>query len=209
MKGGFGRIQRCFIVSLSLLVILSWATIGSAETGSSSSAQGQKSEKADISKSKSFASTGASSGLAFDVAVRGGGLLPWDAPEEAGNAFGCSASLRWSDFRAGLSYGTALPDSLSQGLYHSVWAEFAWSFMGVIGTSRVRPYVLAGAGVAFADTPPEFFESTIRWNEETNLLGMLGLGARYGLSRGLYVAIDLRAYNLSFGGYSLSAGYTF
>ena len=71
---------------------------------------------------------------------------------------------------------------------------------------------VVGAGVALEDDPPEVRlgdPETIRWNDETTFLGMLALGARYGLSQGLFVAVDVRAYNLAFGGYTLTAGYAF
>jgi hypothetical protein len=150
--------------------------------------------------------------LAFDVTLVGGTLLPWDAPEETGNAVGCTASLLWSDFRVGLAYGAVLPDSRSQGLYHNVWAEFAWFFVGSVGSSHVSPYVLTGVGVALPDSPPEVRlgdPETVRWNEEATFLGMLGLGAKYGLDRGLYIALDFRAYNYTFGGLTVSGGVTF
>jgi len=210
MNSGIKRIERFIIVVLLTFPTSAWALSAPPEKEPGTSAKDKKIAKGT---SQSVAGEHASgSVLRFDLAVRGGSLLPWEASEETGNAFGCSASLVWSDFRAGVSYATALPDSRSQGLYHNVWAEFAWYFMGSIATSNVRPYVLVGMGAALADDPPEVRlgdPETIRWNEETNVLGMLAIGARYGTKRGLYVAADLRAYNLTFGGYTLSAGYTF
>ena len=138
--------------------------------------------------------------------------MPWDSPDQSGNAVGLSASLGWGDFRAGLAYAVALPDSRSQGLYHNVWAEFTWYALGAIGASHVRPYVLVGAGVALEDDPSDVRlgdPEPVRWNQETTFLGMVAVGARYGLATGLYLAVDIRAYNHTFGGYALTAGYTF
>ncbi len=208
MMNNIGRSLRTG--SLALVIML--ATSGPLAARESST-NVQQPSGATPAKAETLKSQGAESGvLTFECAIGGGGILPWNAPEESGNGFGISASLVWSDFRAGLTYGVALPDSFSQGLYHNVLAEFTWYALGAIGSSNVRPYVLAGLGVALADEPPEVRlgdPKTARWNSQTSLLGSLALGARYGLERGLYVAFEVRAYNHTFGGYNLSAGYTF
>jgi hypothetical protein len=192
---------------LSLLLVFTYAPRGEAYARVSVPAA-----KSPTPRNASHSKSPTKRDLAFDLNLLGGTLLPWETPEETGNAVGCTASLRWSDFRAGLAYGAVLPDSRSQGLYHSVWAEFAWFFMGTIGSSHVSPYVVTGLGVALPDSPPEVRlgdPETVRWNEEATFLGMLGLGVRYGLDRGLYVALDVRAYNHTFGGLTVSAGVTF
>ena len=208
MMNNIGRILRTG--SLTLVIIL--ATSGPL-AAKQSSTDVQEPATANPAETQRLNSKNVESGeLTFECAVGGGGILPWNAPEKSGNGFGISGSLVWDDFRAGLAYGVALPDSFSQGLYHNVWAEFTWYALGTIGSSNIRPYVLAGLGVAFADEPPEVRlgdPETTRWNSETSFLGTLALGARYGLERGLYVAFDIRAYNHTFGGYNLFAGYTF
>ena len=41
------------------------------------------------------------------------------------------------------------------------------------------------------------------------VLGIVAFGLRFGESRGLFVDVSLRAFNHTFGGYCLSAGYGF
>jgi len=147
-----------------------------------------------------------------EILLVGGSIFPWDKPEETGNVVGVSASIQWDLFRVGLSYTAVLPDSRSQGLYSNFSADFTWFFVQSIGASNISPYLVTGIGVAFADEPPELRIGDpphIRWNEANSVFGMLGVGVRYGLRRGLYVGTDFRAYNLTHGGVNFTAGYRF
>lgn len=148
----------------------------------------------------------------LELAIGGGGLVPWEAMEEAGNGLVVSANYGWSDFKATLSYGAALPDSRSQGIYHNLWSEFGWFFLGRSSSTRFHPYISAGLGFALADDAADSRLGdpvTVRWNSETSLLGIVAFGLRFGESRGLFVDVSLRAFNHTFGGYCLSAGYGF
>ena len=149
--------------------------------------------------------------LTPEAQVMGGTVMSWDAPGEAGNAFGLSLGLRWDTWRLGLAFATILPDSRSDAMIHAFFLEANWEPFGLLGP--VAPYMALGAGAvtadALADSKTDDFDP-VRWNEDgADLLVIVALGARFGSTEGLFVTADLRLYNISHAGIALSAGFIF
>lgn len=146
----------------------------------------------------------------MDVTLTGGTLMAWDAPGEAGNAYALSIGVDWCNFRAALAVAGVLPDSRADGVFEAVWAEGWWTPFGRF-FDLVAPYALAGIGVVTADrVEPTTGPEPVRWSADgPKILAMLGLGVAYGGESGLYLAVDLRAYNHTHGGVTLHAGWRF
>jgi hypothetical protein len=147
----------------------------------------------------------------LDVTVSGGTLMAWDAPAQAGNAFALSLGVDWCDYRVAAAVAGVLPDSRSDGAFEAVWVEGWWMPLGRL-FDVVAPYALAGLGLVTADrvSPASASAAPVRWSADgPKFLAMLGVGVAYGAASGLFVAADLRAYNHTHGGVTLSAGWRF
>ncbi|MFO0746616.1 MAG: hypothetical protein U1F43_13240 [Myxococcota bacterium] len=151
----------------------------------------------------------ASAKVRVDVAIGGGTVVDFAHSGETGNAFGGSALVGLDDFSVGLGVATCLPDSRTQGQFTAYWAEGRWYALG--RDMLLQPYLVIGFGGATADgfVPGSLDFEPARWSSGAGPVGMLGVGARYGLDRGAFLAVDVRAWNVGHLGFALSAGYTF
>jgi len=139
-------------------------------------------------------------------------VAEWVAPYEAGNAVGLSGTLDIGDFQGCISAGLVLPDSRPDAQFTVFSLEAQWHpFRRSEWANRLHlsPYVVGGIGVAGEDQPPSDTEvSLVRWvTEGPQFLGQLGLGFTFGASTGLYVSVDIRAYNHTHGGVLVGAGF--
>lgn len=150
--------------------------------------------------------------LHVELSLSGGTLMEWDAPDEAGNAYGLGVGLSIDqNWRASIHVAGVAPDSRAQGIFEVFWAEGTWLPWRF---HHIAPYLSVGLGVATQDTAPEPRPGEIvpvRWSPEgAQFVGMMALGARYGPpDSGLFLAVDLRAYNITHGGVVVSAGWRF
>ncbi|MGM0574985.1 MAG: hypothetical protein ACQEXJ_04555 [Myxococcota bacterium] len=154
------------------------------------------------------------SGVHIDAGVVGSTVTAWDAFDEAGNAFGLAAGAHVSDFRVTAAFAGVLPDARSRAQFITVWLEGQWHPFREMTADRalpLSPYALLGLGVAAGDDAGDGPDSEgVRWGSDgAEFVGMLGVGVRYGPPSGLYVALDLRGYNVSHAGVALSAGWVF
>ncbi len=159
------------------------------------------------------------------VGFSGGSLAPWSAMGEVGNAYAFSVGVWLDDFRVLASGGGVLPASRPQGHFGVIWAEAQWHPLRMLfcelGVQGLSPYVLAGLGVATRDDPPQAIPGApvdTRWAHKGPApIGILGLGLSYGPVigpgmgplGGLSIGADVRIYNITHGGLTLSIGYTF
>lgn len=145
----------------------------------------------------------------LELALTGGTVVAWDAFDEVGNAFGGGVLVDLDDFAVGVLGATVQPDSRVQGQFGAIWLEGRWHFLG--RDMRLSPYAALGLGVALADSPgATAVQDFARWSEGgPNVLGTLGVGLRLGATRGLSMALEVRAFNHTHAGASLMAGYTF
>ena len=146
----------------------------------------------------------------FDLNVGGGTLMPWEHPDEIGNAYGGSVGVSLHQFRIALAAAGILPDSRIQGHFGLLAIEVHWRpfepFYGLL------PYVLGAVGLTVpddVDDQPAMDPPPVRWARRVTFVGTLGLGLAYGAPTGFYLAVDARAYNISHGGLNISAGYRF
>jgi hypothetical protein len=163
-----------------------------------------------LNSKKKVAKKKASRSWSVDMVVTGGVILPWAAPDEAGNNFAASLAIQWSFLKIGVTYSGVLPDSRAQGLFSTMSLES--QFFITRPYHRFQPYALVGIGVAFPDDADQVSigeSNPLRWSTAYEFVGTLGVGVRYGRPRGLYMALDLRAYNHTHGGFNLSAGMRF
>lgn len=145
----------------------------------------------------------------FELAIGGGSVIAWDASDETGNAFGGLALVDIDDFAIGLGAAAVMPDSRLQGEFGAYWLEGRWSFLG--RDALLSPYVVVGLGFATGDD----FQAAgstftpARWSSSDGFIALGGAGLRFGASTGLYLDADVRAWNQTHLGISLSAGYRF
>ncbi len=152
--------------------------------------------------------------VGFDLAVAGGTLMPWDAADEAGNLYGVSAGLAFEQrVRVALGVAGVLPDSRAQALFATWYLEGTWwPLRDLAGVAGLAPAVLVGLGLATEDDldPDGSTVPPPRWVASgPEVVGMLGVGLTYGPPEGLYLAFDVRAYNTTHAGLTLTAGYRF
>lgn len=137
--------------------------------------------------------------------------MPWDAPGEAGNAFGLSVGVTLDDrWRVALAFAGILPDSRAEAAVEAFWLEGAWYGLGRFGP--ISPYLLVGVGLVTEDTVsvPAGAPEPVRWVVTgPEPLLMAGLGVRFGPKEGLFVSWDVRTFNATHGGVTLGAGWRF
>ncbi len=145
----------------------------------------------------------------LELAVGGGAVLPWAAASELGHAFYGAVGVARGPWRFSLAAGAAAPDSMARATFPVVWAEVAWEVLGRFGP--LAPYAIAGAGVALGDGLADPRRGEVRWSRpDAQPLFMLGAGAAFRpRPRGLFVALDLRLFNHTHGGATVSAGVRF
>lgn len=147
--------------------------------------------------------------LGVDLQLGGGSVLAWDNANETGNAFGGAILLDVDDFALGFGLAAVMPDSRLQARFGTYWLEGRWLFLG--RDALLSPYAVVGVGLAdaddFAPTGTGFVPA--RWSSEMNVVAMLGAGARIGRATGLYLAVDVRAWNHTHLGFQLAAGFRF
>ncbi|MCC6625477.1 MAG: hypothetical protein IT385_29830 [Deltaproteobacteria bacterium] len=145
----------------------------------------------------------------IDVLVGGGTVVDYGAASEVGNAFGATALIGAGDFAGGIGLARVLPDSRTQGQFSVWWLEGRWYALG--RAALIQPYACVGFGSATDDdfVPGSLAFEPAQWSTEAGFLAMLGGGVRYGAERGIFLAADVRAWNLGHLGISLNAGVTF
>jgi hypothetical protein len=144
-----------------------------------------------------------------DLLVGGGTVIDYGASDETGNAFGATALVGYGDFSGGFGLARVLPDSRTQGQFTAWWIEGRWSVLG--RDALLQPYVVIGLGGATDDdfVPGSLDFEPAQWSTRTGFLAMVGAGLRYGGPRGIFLAVDARAWNLGHLGVGLNAGVTF
>lgn len=147
--------------------------------------------------------------LGVDVQLGGGSVLAWDNASDTGNAFGGAILLDIDDFAIGFGAAAVMPDSRLQGRFGTYWLEGRWQFLG--REMLLSPYAVVGVGVADADdfAPNGTGFVPARWSTDTNVVAMLGAGARFGRATGMYLTLDVRAWNHTHLGIQLAAGFRF
>ncbi|PKN54378.1 MAG: hypothetical protein CVU56_26870 [Deltaproteobacteria bacterium HGW-Deltaproteobacteria-14] len=154
---------------------------------------------------------GSAAAVDVSVSVGGGTLLAWDAPSQIGNAFGGGLFLGVGAFEVGVAGAVIFPDSRVQGDFGAVWAEGRWYPFG--RETLWSPWLSVGLGVATDDgLDPRTIDAIapVRWvTGGPSALALAGVGLRYGETTGLYLALDVRAYNHTHGGIDLTVGYAF
>ena len=136
-------------------------------------------------------------GLRFD----GGTILPYDAPDDVGNGAQLVITLDYKDLQFGVGGGVALPASRTETAFPVIHLSVSWHLWRQsdwVRRTLLSPYVSLGAGVAAPDNPGDDAETDelVRWvTDEPEFLGLLGIGATYGGSDGVYLLGEVRAVN--------------
>jgi len=151
------------------------------------------------------------------IGAHGATFLPFEAGGQTGNGYGVSGGINVHDFRVMAGLAGVLPGARSAGRFTVVWAEAQWHpFHETFAEMDLllSPYAVAGLGVAmpddFADAPELAPDGTIRWvPNETQVMSIAGLGLAVGEFNGFFVAVDMRLYNVAYGGFVVTAGYCF
>lgn len=145
------------------------------------------------------------------VEVGGGSVLKWSAFDETGNSFGGLVLLRWRALEVGIGAAVVLPDSRLQADFATLWVEGRYHVLGAPQPLTLSPYILAGLGATLADEfeplPTGFIPA--RWSREANVAFHLGAGLRWGETRGMYAAAEVRALNHTHLGLQLLIGVAF
>ncbi len=147
--------------------------------------------------------------LGVDLQLGGGSVLAWDNASDTGNAFGGALLLDVDDFAVGFGAAAVMSDSRLQARFGTYWLEGRWHFLG--GDALLSPYAVAGVGFATFDDFELLPDGGVpaRWSSEMNVVAMLGAGARFGRATGMYLALDVRAWNHTHLGFQLAAGFRF
>ena len=155
--------------------------------------------------------------LSFVMQVHGGTFMPWEATHETGNGYGVSAGANIDDFRLVGGLGGVLPASKTDGHFAVIFVESQWHPFRQIFLDwgvPLTPYAVAGFSIALADglgsETADVPADAVRWTaDDTRFVAFAGLGFAVGAFDGFSVGVDMRIYNISYGGFVVSASYAF
>ena len=143
--------------------------------------------------------------------------MPWEATHETGNGYGVSAGVNIDDFRLVGGLGGVLPASKTDGHFAVIFVESQWHPFRQIFLDwgvPLTPYAVAGFSIALADglgsETADVPADAVRWTaDDARFVAFAGLGFAVGAFDGFSVGVDMRIYNISYGGFVVSASYAF